>query len=81
MGDKEGAAPGEIISASTVPANEVVTKLLVDLLASLLLPVCRWKEVEFDMAPNFFKPQWLLSEEADSDGFSNARIRLTKERA
>jgi hypothetical protein len=61
MGDKEGAAPGEIISASTVPANEVVTKLLVDLIAFLLLPVCRWKEAEFDMAPNFFKPQRLLS--------------------
>jgi hypothetical protein len=54
MGDKEGAAPGEIISASTVPADEVVTKLLVDLIASLLLPVCRRKEAEFDIIPEPF---------------------------
>jgi hypothetical protein len=55
MGDNDGAAPGEIISASTAPTNEVVTKLVVDLIASLLLPVCRWKEAEIDIVPNFFK--------------------------
>jgi hypothetical protein len=61
MGDNEGAAPGAIASASTAPANEVVAKLLVDLIAFLLLPVCRWKEAKIDIAPNFFKPQSLLS--------------------
>jgi hypothetical protein len=55
MGDKEGAAPGEIISVSTIPANEVVTKLLVDLIASLLLPVCRRKEAEFDIIRELFQ--------------------------
>jgi hypothetical protein len=30
MGASEGATPGAVISASRIPANEVVAKLLVD---------------------------------------------------
>jgi hypothetical protein len=79
MGDKEGAAPGEIISARTVPANEVVTKLLVDLIASLLLPVCRRKEAEFDIIPELFQTTMAIELGADSDDFSKARAHLTQE--
>jgi hypothetical protein len=79
MGDKEGAAPGEIISASTVPVNEVVTKLLVDLIASLLLLVCRRKEAEIDIIPELFQTTMAIEFGADSDGFSKARAHLTKE--
>jgi hypothetical protein len=43
-----------IISATMVPANEVVAKLLVDLIGFLLLPVCRLKEAEIDIPLNFF---------------------------
>jgi hypothetical protein len=81
MGDKEGAAPGEIISASAVPANKVVMKFLVDLIASLLLPVCRWKEAEIDIAPNFFKTKWLLEVGSRQwRGFSKAGAHLDERR-
>ena len=49
IGENDGAAPVAIISAKSVPANEVVAKLLVDLIASLPLPVCRLKAAEIDI--------------------------------
>jgi hypothetical protein len=38
-----------IVKAKSVPANDVVTKLLVDLMVFLLLPVCRLKGPEIDI--------------------------------
>jgi hypothetical protein len=46
----EGAAPGVVISARRIPANEVVAKLLVAFICFLPLRVCRLKEPEFDIA-------------------------------
>jgi hypothetical protein len=43
-----------IISATMVPANEVVAKLLIDLIGFLLLLVCRLKAAGIDIPLNFF---------------------------
>jgi hypothetical protein len=68
MGVNEGAAPGAIISARRIPANEVVAKLLVDFIVFLPLPVCRLKEPEFDIPPELLQATTTISGRRETRG-------------